>query len=72
MSSNTNTDADKANKKATPTKPIAPTKPSKIRSKRTSKSTKKLYCICAQKAFGTMIACDNDASIALLELDYLG
>ncbi|KAI4851365.1 hypothetical protein E4T44_02178 [Aureobasidium sp. EXF-8845] len=56
MCSSTNTDADKA----TPTKSIGPTKLSKTLSKRALKSSEKLHCICAQKAYGTMIACDNE------------
>ena len=66
MSSNTNTKFDKTDEKTTPAKS------SNAAPKATADPDDRLYCICAQKAFGTMIACDNDASIALLELDYLG
>ena len=70
MCSKTTTDIDKVNEKVTSTKRIEPTKPSKIMSKRTQKSHDKLYCICAQKAHGTMIACDNEVCIALLSLNF--
>jgi hypothetical protein len=70
MCSNTDIDADKASKKATSTKPIKPTKSSKIRSKHTQRSPDELYCICAQKASGTMIACDNEVSTSLFDLNF--
>jgi hypothetical protein len=66
MCSGTETDADKANTKATLTKvsKATPTKSSNTTPKPTAESDERLYCICAQKSHGTMIACDNDVSTA--------
>jgi hypothetical protein len=58
MSSNAKPDADKANKQN------ASTKSSETTPNSTPESDEKLYCICTQKAYGTMIACDNEVSIA--------
>jgi hypothetical protein len=68
MCSNTETDADKANTKATPTKvsKATPTKIPEVTLEPTAESDEQLYCICAQKSYGTMIACDNDVSTFLL------
>ena len=57
MSLNTNPDADKAN-----VQPAA-TKSSETTSDSNPESDDKLYCICTQKAYGTMIACDNEVGI---------
>jgi hypothetical protein len=70
MCSKTTTDADMVNENATPAKRVEPTKPSKIASKRRQKSHDKLYCICAQKAYGRMIACDNEVSSSSFDFDY--
>lgn len=59
MSSNTNTESNKADEKATPAKS------SNATLKTTPHPDDKLYCICAQKASGKMIACDNDVSTFL-------
>jgi len=59
MSSNTNTESDKADEQG------VPTKSSRATSEASSDSDDRLYCICAQKASGTMIACDNDVSTLL-------
>jgi hypothetical protein len=60
MCSGTATDAEKANTKATPTKPP------EVTPKPTAEPDEKLYCICNQKSYGTMIACDNDVNTFLL------